>query len=96
MLRGSRIFGTCSGEIAAKRLKLLLAADKTNCSGEFLEMIKDDVFAVVSRYLEIDRGDVQVELTRGGLGGRANPVPALCVVMPVDGRLVRGHFHAVI
>ena len=54
MTRRSRMLERRSGEIARKRLKLLLVADKTNCSPEFLEMIKDDIFQVVSKYMEID------------------------------------------
>ena len=52
MNRMRRVLGIHSGEIARKRLKLLLVADKTNCSPEFLEMIRDDIFEVVSKYME--------------------------------------------
>jgi len=95
MHRSRRVFGNRSGEIARKRLKLLLAADKTNCSPEFLEMIKDDLFAVVSKYLAIDRGDMEVGLTRTLLCGGADYVPALYASIPLDGRLIRGHFNAI-
>ena len=96
MYRSRRVFGKHSGEIARKRLKLLLAADKTNCSPEFLEMIKDDIFSVVSKYLEIDRGDMDVGLTKVFFRGEPDYIPALCATIPIDGRLIRGHFNAVI
>lgn len=96
MYRSRRVFGNCSGEIARKRLKLLLVADKTNCSPEFLEMIKDDIFSVVSKYLEIDRGDVEVGLTRTASCKGSDYFPALYASIPIDGRLIRGHFNAVI
>ncbi|MBE7722766.1 MAG: cell division topological specificity factor MinE, partial [Lacrimispora celerecrescens] len=43
-----------SGEIARNRLKLLLVADKADCSPEIMQMIKDDMVRVVSRYMDID------------------------------------------
>lgn len=94
MYRSRRVFGNRSGEIAGKRLKLLLVADKTNCSPEFLEMIKDDLFLVISKYLDIDRGDMEVGLTKAFCG--REQIPALYAAVPVDGSLIRGHFHAVI
>lgn len=96
MYRGRRVFEKRSGEIARKRLKLLLAADKTNCSPEFLEMIKDDMFAVISKYLEIDREDMEVGLTKVFFSREADHVPAIYATVPIDGRLIRGHFNAVI
>lgn len=85
-----------SGEIARRRLKLLLVSDKTNCSPEFLEMIKDDIFSAVSKYLKIDHGDMEVGLTKVFFPGESDCVPALYATIPVDGRLIRGHFNAVI
>ena len=96
MYRSRRVFGNRSGEIARKRLKLLLVADKTNCSPEFLEMIKDDIFSVVSKYLEIDRGDMEVGLTSAMFRGKSDYVQALYATIPIDGRLIRGPFNAVI
>ena len=43
-----------SGEIARNRLKLLLVSDKANCSSEIIEMIRDDMIRVISKYMEID------------------------------------------
>lgn len=96
MDRSRRFFGNRSGEVARKRLKLLLAADKTNCSPEFLEMIKDDLFAVISKYLDIDRGDVEVGLTKTFPNREESQMPVLYAAVPIDGSLLRGHFNAVI
>ena len=41
-----------SGEIARNRLKLLLVSERAGCSPELLEMIKNDLIRVVSRYME--------------------------------------------
>ena len=40
-----------SGEIARNRLKLLLVSERAGCSPELLEMIKNDLIRVVSRYM---------------------------------------------
>lgn len=96
MYRSRQFFGKRSGEIARRRLRLLLMADKTNCSPEFLEMIKDDIFLAVSRYLEIDRGDIEVGLTRPRIPDEPDSVLALYAAIPIDGRLIRGHVNAVI
>ena len=42
-----------SGEIARKRLKHLLTADRAGCSPELLDLIRADFLRSVSRYLEI-------------------------------------------
>ena len=83
MTRRSRMLGRRSGEIARKRLKLLLVADKTNCSPEFLELIKDDIFQVVSKYMEIDSGDIEVGLTKAFFYGISDCVPAFYTNIPI-------------
>ena len=48
------IFRRNSKEVAKDRLKLLLVSDRTDCSADMLEMIKNDIIQVISRYMEID------------------------------------------
>ena len=43
-----------SGEVAKDRLKLLLVSDRSNCSPETMELIKNDIIQVISKYMEID------------------------------------------
>ena len=43
-----------SGDVAKDRLKLLLVSDRANCSPEVMEMIKNDIIKVISKYMEID------------------------------------------
>ena len=64
-------------------LKLLLVADKTNCSPEFLEMIKDDIAGVVSKYMEIDSGEIEVGLTKTFFHGISDCVPVLYTNIPI-------------
>ena len=83
MTRRSRMLGRRSGEIARKRLKLLLVADKTNCSPEFLEMIKDDIFQVVSKYMDIDPEEIEVGITNTLFHGVPDPVPVFYANIPI-------------
>ncbi len=50
-------------EIAAQRLRLVLAHDRANISPGLLEILKDEIIAVLSKHLDIDRDKVQVNFT---------------------------------
>ena len=73
--------GNNSGEIARKRLKLLLASDRAGCSPDILEMIRTDLLHAVSRYMEVREEDVIVQMTRTLPDGRK--IPALCATILV-------------
>lgn len=62
-----------SGEIARKRLKLLLASDRAGCSPDILEMIRTDLLHAVSRYMEVKEEDVIVQMIRTLPDGRKTP-----------------------
>ena len=55
-----------SGEIARKRLKHLLTADRAGCSPELLDLIRADFLRSVSRYL--DSEDI-LRTAGGGIPG---------------------------
>ena len=67
-----------SGEIARKRLKHLLTADRAGCSPELLDLIRADFLRSVSRYLEIDPGDLRTSSEQP-----AEVFPAVCASVPV-------------
>ena len=52
-----------SKDIASDRLKLILIHDRTDFSPDFLELIKADILAVISKYAEIETGEIEVRLT---------------------------------
>lgn len=54
-----------SGEIARQRLHLILAHDRANISPGLLEVLKDEIIAVISRHVPIDPEGVQVTYTEG-------------------------------
>jgi len=54
-----------SREIAKERLQLVLAYDRIKISPELLQTLKNELIAVISRYVEIDREGVEVTFSRG-------------------------------
>ena len=40
-----------SGSTAKDRLKLVLVSDRANCSPETMELIKNDIIKVISKYM---------------------------------------------
>ena len=61
-----------SGEIARKRLKHLLTADRAGCSPELLDLIRADFLRSVSRYLLRTSSEQPAEV-----------FPAVCASVPV-------------
>lgn len=52
-----------SKDIAHDRLKLILIHDRSDFSPDFLEMIKSDILQVISKYADIETGEIEVRLT---------------------------------
>ncbi|MEY8337298.1 cell division topological specificity factor MinE [Lachnospiraceae bacterium 62-35] len=71
-----------SGDMARKRLKLLLAADRTDCSPEMIEMVKEDLVGAVSRYMEIDTGGIEIQI-REAAASCGRRVPSLYANIPI-------------
>lgn len=60
-----RLFGKGSeqsAQVAKDRLQLVLVHDRTNLSEEKLAQLKDELVELISRYVEIDAGRVDVFL----------------------------------
>jgi cell division topological specificity factor len=53
-----------SKDIASDRLKLILIHDRADFSPDFLELIKCDLLKVISKYAEVETGEIEVRLTR--------------------------------
>jgi len=54
-----------SREAAKQRLQLVLVHDRNQIEPGMLELIKDEIIAVISKHLDIDRNNVQVNFTEG-------------------------------
>ncbi len=50
-------------DIAAKRLRVVLTHDRANISPGMLEILKDEIIAVISKHLDIDTENVNVNFT---------------------------------
>lgn len=72
-----------SGDIAKDRLKLLLISDRANCSPEVMEMIKNDIIQVISKYMEIDAEGLDIQITQTESEGTNGSVPALYANIPI-------------
>ena len=53
-----------SKQVAKDRLKLVLIHDRTDVSPAIIEEIKDEIIAVISRHVDIDRSGVEIKLTQ--------------------------------
>ena len=72
-----------SGDVAKDRLKLLLISDRANCSPEIMELIKNDIIKVISKYMEIDSDGLDIQITQTESEGENGRVPALCANIPI-------------
>ncbi|MEW6244440.1 MAG: cell division topological specificity factor MinE [Bacillota bacterium] len=54
-----------SKDMAKERLRLVLIHDRSSVSPQFLEMIKGDLIEVITRYMDIDERNMNVNLTKG-------------------------------
>ncbi|MCK8060674.1 MULTISPECIES: cell division topological specificity factor MinE [unclassified Fusibacter] len=53
-----------SREVARDRLKLVLVHDRSNCSPEFLEMVKEDIMKVLLSYMDVDEEHLDIKITK--------------------------------
>ncbi len=85
MLDVFKFFGRSDGtskDVAKERLKLVLVHDRTNCSENFLEMVKGDLLNVISDYMEIEEDGLDIKITKT----RRNDdkvMPALVANIPI-------------
>jgi cell division topological specificity factor len=80
-----RIFRRPSGsaDIAKQRLQLVLTQDRTNISPETLNILKDEIVAILSKYIDIDADHVEVKISGDAKGHQ------LTANIPVMGRTPR-------
>lgn len=72
-----------SGDVAKDRLKLLLVSDRANCSPDVMEMIKNDIIQVISKYMEIDAEGLDIQITQTESEANNGTVPALFANIPI-------------
>ena len=72
-----------SSEVAKDRLKILLISDRVNCSPEVMEMIKQDIAKVISRYMKIDAQNMEIQISKSPARGKNNRNPSLHANIPI-------------
>ena len=68
--------------MAKDRLKLVLVSDRAGCSPEIMEQMKNDIIAVISKYVEIDLEGLDIKITQEPDGNNGT-VPALFANIPI-------------
>ncbi len=74
-----------TSDIAKDRLKMVLVSDRSSTSPEIMERIKNDIIAVLSKYVEIDQEGLDIKLTQVEAEGEdtGSTVPALYANIPI-------------
>lgn len=72
-----------SSDVAKDRLKLLLVSDRANCSPEIMEMIKNDIIKVISKYMVIDAEGLDIQINQIESEDNNGTVPALFANIPI-------------
>lgn len=73
-----------SSQIAKDRLKILLISDRVNCSPEMMELIKNDIAQVISKYMQIDTSSMEVQIAKTGTSTRnGKKTPVLYANIPI-------------
>ncbi len=86
MIDLSRIFGrrkVASKDVAKDRLKLVLVHDRANTDTEFLEKIRDEIMAVLEKYMDVSDQGLDIQITTAQSEDGKSTVPALTANIPI-------------
>ena len=72
-----------SSSTAKDRLKLVLVSDRAGCSPEVMEKIKNDIIAVISKYIEIDMTGLDIQIKQTQSDSDNGSVPAIFANIPI-------------
>lgn len=62
----------------------MLISDRVNCSPEMMELIKNDIAQVISKYMKIDSTSMEVQISKTGSSGRnGKKMPVLYANIPI-------------
>lgn len=71
-----------SKDVAKDRLKLVLMGDR-GVSPEFLDMIKGEILAVLSKYMDINDNELDIKMTKTDNEDGTAMIPALIANIPI-------------
>lgn len=72
-----------SKDLAKDRLKLLLVSDRVGCSSEVMELMKNDIISVISKYMEIDEEELDIQITKTESEEHGGIVPVMVANIPI-------------
>ena len=72
-----------SKNVAKERLKLVLVHDRSDLSPQFLEMIKNDIIEVISKYADIDEEALDIKITKTKKDTKDTPTSSLVANIPI-------------
>lgn len=67
--------------VAKDRLKLILIHDRGTLNPDIIDKIKDEILEVISKYVEIESGDVDISISN--CGEETGETPALVANIPI-------------
>ena len=68
------------GEVAKEQIKIILESESSNSSPETMELIKNDIIQVISKYMEIDPEGLDIQITQSS---EESEGPALYANIPI-------------
>lgn len=71
-----------SKDVARDRLRMVLMHDRVNCSPDLLEMIKNDILAVLAKYVDIGDMDLDMQMSQE-LSDSNEPISILSANIPI-------------
>ena len=79
-----KLFGSkeTPAQTAKNRLVMALSYDRVTCQPEMLELLKNDILAVLRKYMELDEGELNMEVIHVNHEG-GEPMPALIANIPI-------------
>lgn len=72
-----------SKDLAKDRLKLLLVSDRAGCSSEVMELIKNDIISVISKYMEIEEEELDIQITKMESEDHSGMIPVMVANIPI-------------
>ncbi|MBU5483566.1 cell division topological specificity factor MinE [Clostridium sp. MSJ-11] len=76
-----------SKDTAKERLQLILIHDRATVSPELLDNIKEEIMSVISKYVEIDKDELEITMTTSD--EEEGNSPALVANIPIKKMLKR-------
>ncbi|MFQ9986006.1 MAG: cell division topological specificity factor MinE [Lachnospiraceae bacterium] len=72
-----------SRTIAKDRLRVLLISDRVDCSPEMMEMMKNDIIKVISKYMEINEKEMDLHISQSVTIDKKGYSASICANVPI-------------